>query len=149
MTIRNRKKKQLEEALEQENWVKGDLPLQLSYLELLESIEANATKIDLHYRTDFMSKDCSLETLFKMLDPKIFNFILMITASKEETKQLLKSPNLGRYIRGEIMCMEVYSEKRHTTFIRRVFLCVELIFLRVRGRNLNPLSFQVQLEVYI
>ena len=141
-SVRNQKKKQLaEENLD--GWT-GELPLQCSYLDLLADIEKNAAEIDKFYKQDLM-KDCSVQKLFEMIYPSIFNFILLVTASKEETRVILNSPNLPRYIRGEIPCMEVYSgsQQKHTTFVRRIFLAIELMFLRVRGRMMNPLSFQV------
>ena len=140
-SIRKQKKKEQDDTLVNDGWV-GDLPLQCSYLDLLAVIEKNAEDIDNHYKKDLM-KDCSVQNLFELISPKIFNFILMITASKEETRIILNSSNLPRYIRGEIPCMDVYDSQKHTTFVRRVFLCIELMFLRVRGRLMNPLSFQV------
>ena len=142
-SIRNQKKKQLAEESVNDGWV-GDLPLQCSYLKLLEDIERNAASIDIDYRKDFM-EECSVQTLFEKIYPSIFNFVLKVTATKEETKVILSSPNLPRYLRGELPCMDVYSgtPQKHTTFVRRIFLCIELMFLRVRGKMMNPLSFQV------
>ena len=117
-----------------------------NYIQLLEAIQKNAQVIDNHYKTGDLFRDFRLETLFKMIDPKIFNFIHFVTMSRRERKVLFSSPNIKRYLRGEIFMLDTYdatNKDSHKNFVRRVFLSIELIFLQVRGALTNPLSFMI------
>ena len=116
------------------------------YMHLLEKIEENAKAIDSYYistESGQMNVNFSLELLFEKISPAVFNFVVFLTLSSEERQKVLRSPHLPAYLSGELHIMEIYNQespKSHSLFVKRIFLSIELIFLRVRGKLCNPFS---------
>lgn len=138
------KKRRYEDETDEINWK----DLIDTYRRIMSSIDVCAKKINDFYSPDnaYVNPDYNIRTLFSLFDPLLFNFIVFITLSERELVKLLKSEHLITYLTGKQYCLETYnpSEQRsHTTFVRRVFLCLELIYCKVRGRLVNPLSLQI------
>ena len=114
------------------------------YLRLLKIIESNAEAIDSFYRKDGLMREFDLETLFSLIDNNIFNFVVLTTMSQEEKKIITQSENLPSYMSGALPILETYKKdcvRSHRQYIRRLCACLDLIFIRVRGHLMNPMSF--------
>ena len=124
--------------------VSGSTMLLDVYGKLLLAIEENAKKIDQHYRQDL--KNFDLKELFQLINPLIFNFIVLTTMSLRERNIIMESDRLSHYLNGDLPLLETYkseNQRSHALFVRRVCLALEFIFVRVRGQLCNPLSFMI------
>ena len=98
------------------------------YRDLAAAIKNNAKIINDFYSPTKQAhilypEHFSLDKLFKMIDPKVFNTILFLTMSVREANEVEKHAKLKSWIRGEEFCLLTYDATKqfsHKRFIRSV-----------------------------
>lgn len=114
------------------------------YSNLIEEIKNSAKRINDYYKSEnVIFKDYDLDMLFHLISPQVFNFVVLTTLSRREKEIVMSSDQLPFWLNGHSYILERYNPQNinsHRTFVRRVFLSIELIFIAVRGDLLNPMS---------
>ena len=115
---------------------------------LCQKLDQNAKLINNHYNSEDekLLQDKSIIDLFNLIDPGIFNFIVLLTMNSKEKKKIQSCPKFTSYLTGKQYILNIYNplkKRSHIIFVRRITLAIELIFTRVRGVLVNPLSFAI------